>query len=79
MPLPLYPGERAPGTRWIGGWVDPRANLDDMEERKFSTLPGLELRPLCRPARSQPLTDYAIPAHRINKLNKLQISLSAKI
>jgi hypothetical protein len=25
------PGERAPGTHWIGGWVDPRAGLDDVE------------------------------------------------
>jgi hypothetical protein len=22
------PGERAPGTHWIGGWVDPRVDLD---------------------------------------------------
>jgi hypothetical protein len=22
------PGERAPGTHWIGGWVDPIAGLD---------------------------------------------------
>jgi len=28
-PQPLYPRERAPGTLWIGGWVDPRAVLDD--------------------------------------------------
>jgi hypothetical protein len=26
------PGERAPGTHWIGGWVGPRAGLDDMKE-----------------------------------------------
>jgi hypothetical protein len=26
------PGERAPGTHWIGGWVDPRAGLDDMQK-----------------------------------------------
>jgi hypothetical protein len=26
------PGERAPGVRWIGGWADPRAGLDDMEK-----------------------------------------------
>jgi hypothetical protein len=26
------PGERAPGTHWIGGWVDPRASLDDVEK-----------------------------------------------
>jgi hypothetical protein len=47
------PGERAPGTHWIGGSVDPRAGLDDMEKRKFLTLLGLELRPLGRPTRSQ--------------------------
>jgi hypothetical protein len=46
------PWERAPGTHWIGGWVDLRAGLDDVEKRKFLTLPGLELRPLGRPARS---------------------------
>jgi hypothetical protein len=49
------PGERAPDTHWIGVWVDPRADLDDVEKRKFLTLPGLELRPLGRPARSQSL------------------------
>jgi hypothetical protein len=25
-------GESAPGTHSIGGWVDPRAGLDDMEK-----------------------------------------------
>jgi hypothetical protein len=35
--------ERAPGTHWIGGWVDPRVSLEDVEKRKFLTLPGLEL------------------------------------
>jgi hypothetical protein len=47
------PWERAPGTHWIGGWVDPRASLDNVEKRIFVTLPGLELRPLGRPALSQ--------------------------
>jgi hypothetical protein len=32
--------------------VDLRAGLDDLEKRKFFTLPGFELRPLGRPARS---------------------------
>jgi hypothetical protein len=51
------PGERASGTHWIGGWVDlPRAGLDTAKKRKFLTLPGLELRPLGRPARSQSLS-----------------------
>jgi hypothetical protein len=44
-PPPLYPLEKS--------WVDPSAGLDDVEKRKFLTLPGLELRPLCRPAPSQ--------------------------
>jgi hypothetical protein len=31
------PGERPPGTHCIGGWVDPRAGLGDVEKRKFLT------------------------------------------
>jgi hypothetical protein len=26
------PGERASGTHWIGGWVDPRARLNNKEK-----------------------------------------------
>jgi hypothetical protein len=44
-------GERTPSTHWIGGWVDPRAGQDDLEKRKFFTLPGLEIRPLGRAVR----------------------------
>jgi hypothetical protein len=33
----FIPGERAPSTHWIGGWVNPRAGLDDVERRKFLT------------------------------------------
>jgi hypothetical protein len=50
------PGETAPSTHWIRGWVDPRAGLDDVEKRRFFTLSGLELLPLCHPARSQYLS-----------------------
>jgi hypothetical protein len=28
---------------WIGGWVDPRASVDDVERRKILPLLGLEL------------------------------------
>jgi hypothetical protein len=49
------PGEGAPDTHWIGGWVGPRAGLDDVEKRKFFALPGLEHRPFDRPACSQSL------------------------
>jgi hypothetical protein len=48
-PRPLY----TPGTHWIEGWVGPRAGLDDMEKRKFLTLPRLEIRPLGLSARNQ--------------------------
>jgi hypothetical protein len=33
------PGERVPGTHWIGGWVDPITGLDDLKKRKFLTPP----------------------------------------
>jgi hypothetical protein len=55
------PGERAPGTHWRGGWVDPRAGLDDVVKRKFLTLQGLELRPFGHPARSQSLYRLRYP------------------
>jgi hypothetical protein len=32
---PFTSGERDPGTDWTGGWVNPRAGLDDMEKWKF--------------------------------------------
>jgi hypothetical protein len=41
--------------------VGPRAGLDDMEKRTFLTLPGLELPPLGRPARSQSLYRLRYP------------------
>jgi hypothetical protein len=43
------------GTHSIGGWVSLRAGLDDVERRKLSFLPRLELRPFWHPARSHPL------------------------
>jgi hypothetical protein len=46
--------------------VDPRAGLDDVEKRRFLTVPGLELRPLGRPSRSR-------------SLNRLRSAGSAKI
>jgi hypothetical protein len=42
-PCRFTPGEGSPCTHWIGGWVNPRAGLDYVENRKFLTLPGLEL------------------------------------
>jgi hypothetical protein len=52
---------KCPGTHWIGGWVGPRAGLDDVENRKFLTLPGQKLRFLGRPARSHSLYRLSYP------------------
>jgi hypothetical protein len=52
-------GERAPVIHWIGGWVDPRVGLDDLEKRTFLTLPGLELRPSAVQPVDSRYTDYA--------------------
>jgi stalled ribosome alternative rescue factor ArfA len=50
--------------------VDPRAGLDDLEKRKFLTLPELELHPLCRPARSQSLCRLRYPGSSIKRGGK---------
>jgi hypothetical protein len=36
------PGKESRDT-WIGGYVGPKAGLDEVEKRKFLTLSGLEL------------------------------------
>jgi hypothetical protein len=69
-PRTLYP-EEEPRTHCIGGWVDPRA--DDVEKRKFLTLPGLELRPLRRPGRSQSLYGLRFPGSFILQLIRLKL------
>jgi hypothetical protein len=40
----FIPGEIAPSTHWIGGWVDPRAGLDSVKKRKILPLLGILLR-----------------------------------
>jgi hypothetical protein len=42
--FPLYLGGKARGPHWIGGWVSPKAGLDDMQKRKILFLPGIEPR-----------------------------------
>jgi hypothetical protein len=52
--------ERAPSTHWIGGWVDPRVGLDDVEKILVPTVTRTPT-----PQSSSPLTsrytDCAIP------------------
>jgi hypothetical protein len=43
--------------------MDPRAGRNDVETRKILPLPGLELRPLGRPARSQSLYRLRYPRY----------------
>jgi hypothetical protein len=65
------PGERAPCIHWIEGWVDPRVGLDDVEKRKFLTLPGLELDLLVVQPVPSRYTDYAIPVNfNYNRISK---------
>jgi hypothetical protein len=52
----FYPRRKSPRYPLdIEGWVGPRAGMDEVERRKISTLPGLELRPIYIPAHSQSL------------------------
>jgi hypothetical protein len=53
--------------------VDPRAGLDDLEKSKFLTPPGLELRSLSRPARSQSLYRLRYPGSKCKKRNAADV------
>jgi hypothetical protein len=72
-------GERAPCTHWVGGWVDPRVGLDDLEKRKFLTLPELELRLLSRPARSQSLYQLRHPGSWLGTYTYMYINYALTI
>lgn len=58
-PCCFTPGERAPCTHWIGGWVDQKASPEDIEKLKFLTLQDSN----STPSVIQPIaclcTDYA--------------------
>jgi hypothetical protein len=54
FPSTFTTGERAPGTHWMGVWVDPRAGLDNME--KSNSNPSVVQSVASR------YTDYAIQA-----------------
>jgi hypothetical protein len=60
-PAALPTGESAPGTHWMGDWVNSRVSLDNMEKKKCLALPGHELRSLDRPASSQSLYRLRYP------------------
>jgi hypothetical protein len=59
------PGERVPDTHYIGGWMDPRAGLDDVENGKFLTYRDSNSDPSVVQPVATRYTDYTIPAHPI--------------
>jgi hypothetical protein len=65
--LPLYPEERAPGTHWLGGWVDPRAGLDDVGENSLPYRDSNSEPSVFQPVASR-YTDWAIPAPNIGNI-----------
>jgi hypothetical protein len=68
------PGRCTTGeSHWIGGWVGPRAGLDDVK-RTFLALPGLELQPLCRPARSQLLYRLCYPGSSVGQYKSVLLA-----
>jgi hypothetical protein len=48
----LIPGEWAPGTHWLGGWVGSRPALDSEEQKNVLHPLGMECRFPSRPSRN---------------------------
>jgi hypothetical protein len=60
------PGCFTVGIHRIGGLVSPRTNLDNVEKRAFSSVPGLEIRPLDRAVVASRYTDCDLPERSLN-------------
>jgi hypothetical protein len=58
--------------------VDPRAGLDDVEKRKFLTVPGLKLQPLGRPARRKSLYRLSHPDSILAKYQSIIVPIKFK-
>jgi hypothetical protein len=56
------PGEIAPSTHWTGGWVGPRAGLDDVEKRNSWPYQDSNSDPSTDQPIASRYTDWAIPA-----------------
>jgi hypothetical protein len=61
LPSHFTPRGKSPLTHGIGGWVGSKTSLDDVKRRKILPLPGLEFRPLGRPAHKQSLYRLRYP------------------
>jgi hypothetical protein len=71
-------GKGAPDTHRIRGRVGPKAGIEGVKRRNILPLPGLELRPFCRPASSQSLYRLSYPDSQLwfGKLLNYQVSPS---
>jgi hypothetical protein len=56
------PGESILDNQWIRVWVGSRAGLDDVEKRKFLSLPGLDSDPSVVQPVTIRYTDCGLPA-----------------
>jgi hypothetical protein len=61
------PPRKAAGTHWIGGWVDPRAGLDDVKQRKSHPLQ--RIKPLPRTKGSTETVKLVAYIRRVFGLN----------
>jgi hypothetical protein len=71
------PRVTSPGTRWIGGWVGPRASLDTVSKRKIPS-PHRESNsdhPIVQPVASR-YTDWPIPTLSENIFKVVSLSSS---
>jgi hypothetical protein len=63
------PSRFTPGTHWIGGWVDSRAGLDDLE--KILDYQDSNSDPSVVQLVASRYTGYATPAPVPNSINKI--------
>jgi hypothetical protein len=74
-PGPFAPGDRAPGTHWVGGLVGSRVDLDAMENRK-NLLPLPVIEPRSFSPQTSWYTDWAILAPIWAKGHSKSLTLS---
>jgi L-aminopeptidase/D-esterase-like protein len=75
----LTPGEITYGTHSIGGCVDPRAGLDDVEKRKIIENTGTRTpTPIVVQPVASSYTDYSIPTPRIIRGHNIIIKIEYK-
>jgi hypothetical protein len=59
------PGEKAPGTHWVGRPVDPRTDLDDVEKKNFLPYRHMNFDLSVVQTVASRYIDYATPARTV--------------